>query len=53
MTQAQLAGRLGVSQSTMSKIESGKRNITTTRLVTIARLLNVKALYLLGRCGSK
>lgn len=53
MSQADLLARLQingweVSQSTLSKIENGDREVSDFELVTIAKSLNVDILWLLG-----
>lgn len=50
LTQEELAWRAGFSdKSSISKIESGKRDVTRKKLVQIAEVLGVSPLYLLGR----
>jgi len=44
LTQAQLAKKIGTSQSAIAKIESGQRSPTTDTLVNIARATNTKFL---------
>lgn len=47
-TQTQLAEKMGLSKSTMSKIESGYRKITTDELKLLAEIFGVSTDYLLG-----
>lgn len=47
ITQAQLAKKLGVTQSDVSKIESGSRDIGVVLLSKIARVLDVDLLELI------
>ena len=47
LTQAQLAGRLGVAQSGISRIERGERPVTVEMLQAIAEALEVEPAQLL------
>lgn len=47
ITQAQLAKKLGVSQSDVSKIESGSRDIGVVLLNKVARILDVDLMELI------
>jgi transcriptional regulator with XRE-family HTH domain len=47
-TQTQLAEKMGLSKSTMSKIESGYRKITTDELKLLSEIFGVSTDYLLG-----
>lgn len=49
MTQIELAKKLGVDKSTMSKIENGTRKVSSQELDILANTLGVSADYLLGR----
>ena len=49
MTRAELCGRIGVSQSMMSKVLNGARDVNIGFLVAIADALEVSCDYLLGR----
>ncbi|MGU9971850.1 helix-turn-helix domain-containing protein [Limosilactobacillus fermentum] len=51
-SQTELAKRLGVSKSTMSKIELGNRRLSTDELSKIASIFDVSTDYLLGRSKS-
>lgn len=42
VSQRELARALGVSQSTLSRIERGERRVSVDRLVAIARALGVR-----------
>ncbi len=42
MTQSEFANKLGVSQSTLSKWESGETNFTLSTLVSIAQKLDIR-----------
>lgn len=51
MSQDELAHLVGFkSRSSINKIESGKNDITQSKLAAIARALNVSIDYLLGNC---
>jgi transcriptional regulator with XRE-family HTH domain len=41
LTQAEVAGRLGVSASYVSAVESGKRNLTLAQLANIANAMRL------------
>jgi transcriptional regulator with XRE-family HTH domain len=41
LTQAEVAGRLGVSASYVSAVEAGKRNLTLAQLANIANALRL------------
>lgn len=47
-TQTQLAEKMSLSKSTMSKIESGYRKITTDELKLLSEIFGVSIDYLLG-----
>ncbi len=47
-TQTQLAEKMGLSKSTMSKIESGYLKITTDKLKLLAEISGISTHYLLG-----
>lgn len=47
-SQTKLAKKLGISKSTMSKIENGSRKITSEELITLANIFDVTSDYLLG-----
>ena len=46
MTQAELAGRVGLSQAAISYIEGGKRYVRLTQLISIAEALDVTVEWL-------
>lgn len=48
LTQKQLAEKLGLAQSTIGMIESGKRDVSFEILIKIADLFNVSTDFLLG-----
>ena len=48
-SQKELATRLGIDSSYISKIESGNRKVSTSELDKISSLFNVTTDYLLGR----
>lgn len=48
LTQKQLAEKLGLAQSTIGMIESGKRDVSYEILIKIADLFNVSTDFLLG-----
>lgn len=48
-SQTKLASELGISKSTMSKIENGSRKLSTEELDKLSDIFNVTADYLLGR----
>ncbi|ETA74072.1 helix-turn-helix domain-containing protein [Ligilactobacillus equi] len=50
-SQKELASRLGMDSSYISKIESGNRKVSTPELNALAGLFEVSADYLLGRDG--
>lgn len=52
MTQTELAKRLHLSKSSMSKIESGTRKVSSDELLVLADIFNVTTDYLLGRTDS-
>jgi addiction module HigA family antidote len=47
-SQTTLAKKLGISKSTMSKIENGSRKITTDELIRLAEIFDSSSDYLLG-----
>ena len=47
LNQAQLAEKVGLQQAALSQIESGRREITVTQLMTFAEALDVEAVTLL------
>ncbi|MHC5269443.1 helix-turn-helix domain-containing protein [Enterococcus sp. LJL98] len=47
-SQTKLAKKMGISKSTMSKIESGTRKITADELITLTNIFGVTSDYLLG-----
>lgn len=49
MSQTELAKRLGLDKSSMSKIEKGTRKVSSAELDEIADVFGVSADYLLGR----
>lgn len=49
MSQMQLALKLGVSQNTVSRYETGERQADYQTLIEIADLFNVSVDYLIGR----
>lgn len=51
-TQTQLAKKMDLSKSIMSKIESGHRKITTDELKSLAEIFGVSTDYLLGIASS-
>ncbi len=49
MTQEELAKKLGYkNRSSINKIELGERRLTQTKIVSIANILGVSPLYILG-----
>lgn len=48
-SQTKLASELGISKSTMSKIENGSRKLSTEELDKLSDIFNVTSDYLLGR----
>lgn len=48
MNQTELGEALGLSQNTISAIESGLRTTTIEKLILLAKFFNVSADYLLG-----
>lgn len=48
ITQSELARRLGLDKSSMSKIESGSRKVSTDELKRISEIFEVSTDYLLG-----
>lgn len=48
ITQSELARRLGLDKSSMSKIESGLRKVSTDELKRISEIFEVSTDYLLG-----
>ena len=48
ITQSELARRLGLDKSSMSKIESGSRKVSTDELKRISEIFEVSTNYLLG-----
>lgn len=48
MSQKNLAKRIGVSESTLSRIESGEHGITIEQLLEFADIFNVAPQFLLG-----
>lgn len=53
MTQKELAKKIGISFSVMSRIESGDRPIRDNEIRDIARVFNVSSDYLLGLSNVK
>lgn len=49
MTQVELAKKINLSKSKMSKIESGDRRVTSDELAAFAEVFGVSTDYLLGR----
>ena len=53
MSQAELARRIGISNTAMNQIESGKTpDPAASRIKAIADVLGVSTDYLLGRCDT-
>lgn len=48
ITQSELARRLGLDKSSMSKIESGSRKVSTDELKRISEIFEISTDYLLG-----
>lgn len=48
ITQSELARRLGLDKSSMSKVESGSRKVSTDELKKISEIFEVSTDYLLG-----
>ncbi len=48
LTQASLAMKTGVNRTYMGAIERGERNLSFTKVLEIARALDIKVLELLG-----
>lgn len=53
LTQVELAGRLGIVQSSYADWERGKKKPTQDNLVKIAQVLNVSVDYLVGNSEEK
>lgn len=53
LTQTNIAQKLGITQNSYSRYESGKRKIETNLLLKIAKLHNVSVSYLLGESDNK
>ena len=53
LTQANIAQKLGITQNSYSRYESGKRKIENDLLLKIAKLHNVSVSYLLGESDNK
>lgn len=51
MTQHDLAGRLGVSQSMVAKIESRQRNVSLLEFLAIAKAIGVSPEDLISKVG--
>lgn len=49
ISQAELAEKIGINNSVLSRIESGDRQLRDDELIKIADFFNVSADYLLGR----
>lgn len=47
-SQTRLAKEMGISKSTMSKIENGTRKVSSEELIKLARIFEVTTDYLLG-----
>ena len=45
--QTDFANQIGISKSTLSKIENGRQNISLIRMLLIAEILNIKTTQLL------
>ena len=46
MTQEDLAKKTGIPRETINKIESGRRNITLDKLITITRAMNMEIKFI-------
>ena len=53
LTQVELAGKLGIVQSSYADWERGKKKPTQANLVRIAQILNVSVDYLVGNSEEK
>ena len=53
LTQVELAGKLGIVQSSYADWERGKKKPTQANLVKIAQILNVSVDYLVGNSEEK
>ena len=53
LTQVELAGKLGIVQSSYADCERGKKKPTQENLVKIAQILNVSVDYLVGNSEEK
>lgn len=53
LTQVELAGKLGIVQSSYADWERGKKKLTQENLVKIAQVLNVSVDYLVGNSEEK
>lgn len=49
LSQSDLANKIGINNSVLSRIESGDRQLRDDELIKIADFFNVSADYLLGR----
>lgn len=53
MTQTELADKMGLDKSSMSKIENGSRKVSSDELKKLSRIFSVSADYLLNGVDSK
>lgn len=49
MTQTELANKMGLDKSTMSKVENGTRKVSSDELRKLSNIFDVSADYLLGK----
>lgn len=53
MTQTELANKMGLDKSIMSKVENGTRKVSSDELRNLSNIFNVSADYLLGKTNKK
>lgn len=53
MTQTELANKMGLDKSIMSKVENGTRKVSSDELRNLSNIFNVSADYLLGKTNNK
>lgn len=53
LNQTQLAKKVNINNSVISRIEAGKKSIESSLLVELANIFNVSTDYLLGRTNTR
>lgn len=53
MTQLELSKKINIDKSSMNKIETGNRKVSSDEILRLAQVLNVSADYLVGNSNKK